>query len=271
LAWAGDPRVKTRTQSSLAVSADGKAWCVINASPDIRQQISASPALHPKTAPRHSPIASVLLTNGDVDHVAGLLSLRERQAFALFGTKGTLDLLDANRIFGVLSDEVVRRTMIAREEPFVPVEGVRAVLFGVPGKIPLWLEEGEPAIGAVADTTVGVILETGRARIAYVPGCAEVTADLRRRIDGVDALLFDGTVFQDDELIARGVGTKTGRRMGHVAMRGAIAALADVKVGRRIFVHINNTNPALIEGSAERAEVERAGWTIAHDGLTVTL
>ena len=129
-------------------------------------------------------------------------------------------------------------------------------------------------IGAETETTVGALIEANGRRLAYIPGCARVTDGLRDRIAGVDALLFDGTVLHDDDMIRVGVGTKTGWRMGHVPMRGAngsIDALAGTAIGRRVFVHINNTNPVLVEGSPERADVEAAGWTVGHDGLSLAL
>jgi pyrroloquinoline quinone biosynthesis protein B len=274
LAWAGDPRVRPRTQSSLAVSPDGLQWLLINASPDLRQQIAATPALHPRDGLRHSPVAAVLLTNGDVDHVAGLLTLRESQPFRLFGTANVLDAIADNRVFDVLAPDFVTRLRVEPGQAVEPVEGLSVTLFPVPGKVPLWREDGETVIGEATETTVGVMIESGGRRLAYVPGCAQVTDVLRRQVDGMDALLFDGTVFEDDDMIRAGVGTKTGWRMGHVSMRGprgSIAALADLALGERMFVHINNTNPVLIEGSAERRQVEQAGWTIAHDGMVIDL
>jgi pyrroloquinoline quinone biosynthesis protein B len=274
MAWAGDRRVLPRTQSSLAVSPDGERWLLVNASPDIRQQFFATPALHPRRSLRHSPVEAVLLTNGDVDHVAGLLTLREGQPFRLHATRSILDSISANRVFDVMAAGIVTRSEVALDEPFWPVPGLSVTLFAVPGKVPLWLEDGTPEIGAETETTVGAMIAANGRRLAYVPGCARVTDGLRRRLSGVDALLFDGTVLADDDLIRAGVGTKTGWRMGHVPMtgeNGAIAALADTDLGRRIFVHINNTNPVLVEESAARREVEAAGWTVAHDGLTLSL
>lgn len=274
LAWDGDPRVRPRTQSSLAVSADGTRWLVVNASPDIRQQIVAIPALHPRDGLRHSPIAAVLLTNGDVDHVAGLLSLRESQRLALYGTREILMALTANPIFDVLNPTYVERREVALNATIEPLPGLRATLFPVPGKAPLWLEGAAPVIGAAGESTVGVLIEADGRRLAYVPGCARVSEELRRRVDGVDALLFDGTVLEDDDMMRAGVGTKTGWRMGHVPMNGptgSIAGLSDLVIGRRVFVHVNNTNPVLVEGSAEHRCVEVSGWTIAHDGLTLHL
>ncbi|MDB5646596.1 MBL fold metallo-hydrolase, partial [Methylobacterium sp.] len=160
------------------------------------------------------------------------------------------------------------------DRAFEPVPGLTVTLFSVPGKVPLWLEDETMEIGAETETTVGAMIEAGGRRVAYIPGCARVTDGLKDRIAGVDALLFDGTVLLDDDMIRAGVGTKTGWRMGHVPMTGdggSIAALADVAIGRRVFVHINNTNPVLVEDSEERRQVEASGWTVAHDGLTLHL
>ncbi|KQP51362.1 pyrroloquinoline quinone biosynthesis protein PqqB [Methylobacterium sp. Leaf108] len=267
-------RVKPRTQSSIAVSPDGERWLLVNASPDIRQQISDTSVLHPREGLRHSPIHAVLLTNGDVDHVAGLLTLREGQPFTLYGTAGILDSVNGNRVFDVMAADVVRREPIRLDYAFEPVPGLTVTLFAVPGKVPLWLEDESMEIGAETETTVGAMIESGPKRLAYIPGCARVTDDLKARIAGVDALLFDGTVLHDDDMIRAGVGTKTGWRMGHVPMTGpggSIEALADTDIGRRIFVHINNTNPVLVEDSVERDRVESRNWTVAHDGLSLTL
>jgi pyrroloquinoline quinone biosynthesis protein B len=273
LAWAGDPRVVPRTQSSLAISADTDKWLVVNASPDIRQQISANPPLQPRRL-RDTPIGAVLLTNGDVDHIAGLLSLREGQPFDLYATPEILRVLAENRVFDVVASQIVRRIEIGFDTPFEPVPGLEARLFAVPGKVPLWLEDGTPEIGGESEATVGVAFSAGGRRLAYIPGCAHISDDVQRRVTGVDALLFDGTVLDDDDLIRAGVGTKTGWRMGHVAMRGeagSLRRLAGLGIGQRIYVHLNNTNPVLIEGSAERHEIEAAGWTVAQDGLSLTL
>jgi pyrroloquinoline quinone biosynthesis protein B len=274
LARSEPERVRPRTQSSIAVSADGDDWLLINASPDIRQQLFDNEVMHPREGLRHSPIRAVLLTNGDVDHVAGLLTLREGQPYTLYATSGILESVNANRVFDVMAEGIVARRTIGLDAPFEPLPGLRVTLFAVPGKVPLWLEGEQVEIGAETETTVGAMIEAGGRRLAYVPGCALVNDDVRRRLAGVDALLFDGTVLYDDDMIRAGVGTKTGWRMGHVPMRGdkgSIDALAGVEIGRRVFVHINNTNPVLVEGSPERAEVEAAGWTVAHDGLSLDL
>ncbi|MGJ4859415.1 pyrroloquinoline quinone biosynthesis protein PqqB [Labrys sp. La1] len=274
LAWAGDNRVRPRTQSSIAVSANGADWLLLNASPDIRQQILAVPALQPKEFPRHSPIAAVLLTNGDVDHVAGLLGLRERQAFTLYGTAETLDSLADNRVFDVLARDVVRRLAVLPGQGFEAVPGLTVTLVPVPGKLPLWREDEPMRLGEESEATVGAILASGSRRIAYIPGCAAVPPWLRETIADADLLLFDGTLWEDDEMIRHGVGTKTGRRMGHMPIAGpdgSMAALAGLQVRQRVFIHLNNTNPVLVEGSPERRAVETAGWQVAHDGMVFRL
>ncbi len=273
LAWAGDTRVKPRTQASLAVSADGAAWTIVNASPDLRAQVQATAALQPCNGARHSPIAAVVLTGAEVDQVAGLLTLRERQDLTVLATAETLAALAANPIFGVLAAGVVTRKVVSRDEPFPLPGGLRAELFAVPGKVALYLEGDDPELASETGANVGVELVCGERRLAYVPGAAAVTAALRERLARADVVLFDGTLFVDDEMIATGTGAKTGRRMGHMPIDGAggtLAALAGL-TGRRILTHINNTNPILIEGSAQRRKVEAAGFEVAEDGMEIVL
>lgn len=282
-ARAGVPGLRSRTQSSLAVSVDGKGWVLFNASPDIRQQIAQTPELQPAAdAPlRSTPIRAVMLTNADVDHVAGLLSLREREPFAIYATAQVLATLEANSIFNVLDPAIVPRRLLAPMEETAICgadghpTGVIVGSFPVPGKVALYLEQGgDPGADFSSDTgdTIGVRISRadGRGAIFYVPGCARIDAALRARLADAACLLFDGTVYTDDEMITAGVGQKTGARMGHIAMSGeagSIASLADVKIARRIFIHINNTNPVLDENSAEHAAIKAAGWEVAFDGM----
>ena len=280
-AWARRDGVAQATQSSLAVSVDGENWVLLNASPDLRAQILATPQLHPRAsdgaALRNSPICAVILTNGDVDHVAGLLTMRERQPFAIWMTAEIAAVLDRNPIFEVLDRAVVARNVVALDQPFEPVEGLSATLFPVPGKVPLWLEgeaDGAVETDRIGGQTAGVALSAGGSTAFYLPGCARMAPALAERLDGAPLVLFDGTVFHDDEMIRAGVGGKTGRRMGHMPMagpEGSLAAFAGLDVGRKVFVHINNTNPVWRPGSPERAEVAAAGWEIAHDGMEIAL
>ena len=274
LAWSGDPRVTRRTQSSLAVTLDGENFALINASPDLRQQIIANSLLHPRNGLRHSPIKAVIITNADVDHIAGLLTLRERQGFALHATAGTLAMLGANAVFNVLAADIVERKAIALNIPFAPLGELEAIAFPLPGKVALWLEGAHVEIGGESEATIGLEFRTDGRRVVYAPGCAQVTEALLQRVDGADVLFLDGTTFTDDEMIARGLSMKTAQRMGHTPMSGADGALnrfADVRIARKIFIHINNSNPALIEGSSERRLVEDAGWEIAFDGMEIAL
>ena len=261
------------TQSSLAVTVDGEQWAVLNASPDIGQQIFATPALHPR-GPRQSPISAVLLTNGDIDHVAGLLTLREKQPFTLWMTGGIAEVIGGNAIFDALDPNLVVRRQARLDEPFELLPGLTATLFAAPGKVPLYMEGAEDMLDTAmeGEQTVGVALEGGGARAFYVPGCARVTSALADRLRGADAVFFDGTLWTDDEMIRLGLGRKTGRRMGHIAMsgpEGSIAALAPLDIGRKVFVHMNNSNPVLVPGSPARREAEAAGWTIGADRMEI--
>jgi pyrroloquinoline quinone biosynthesis protein B len=276
LAWDGDARVVRRSQSSIAVCGRSGAWALVNASPDIRQQLLDNPPLQPRHGQRDSPVAAVVLTNADIDHVAGLLGLRERWPLRLFATRSVLTALAANPIFRALDETLVERREIALGVPFHPVTDVEMELFPVPGKAPLW-DEGEDVKTDIEDgRTVGVALrgEGAQGWAHYVPGCATVTEALRRRLDGTPLLLFDGTLYDDDEMVRLGLGSKTGRRMGHVPVGGpdgSLAALSGCAIARKAYVHINNSNPLLVCGSPERCEVEAAGWLVAEDGMEFRL
>lgn len=273
-AMARDPAspLAPQTQSSLAVSLDGESWAILNASPDIRQQIQDNPALQPRRL-RHSPIRSVVLTNGDIDHLAGLLVLREKQAFTVFSTGAVARIIADNPVFGVLDAGLVAKGTVAIEEAFSPLPGLEARLFAVPGKVPLFLEEGEPELDVEGEQTVGLELKAGSRRVHYIPGCAMLTDALAARLEHADALFFDGTLFRDDEMIATGTGHKTGRRMGHMPIAGeggSLEALAGLDIPRKVYVHINNTNPIWRAG-AERATVESFGFEVGFDGMEVHL
>lgn len=272
LAWAGDPRVMPRSQAAIAVSADGESWLLCNASPDLRAQILKCAPLHPKDGVRHSPLKAVLLTGAEIDQAAGLLTLRERGDLALYATPATLAAIADNPMFQALHPDHVKRQALSPGEPVSPVPGLSVDIFTVPGKLPLYREGNDPQIGESA-ANVGVELRGGERRLLYIPGAAGVTGAMRERMQAADAILFDGTLFTDDEMIALGVGEKTGLRMGHMPIegpRGSLAALADI-AARRIFIHINNTNPILIEGSPARRRVQAAGFEIAHDGMEIVL
>ncbi|GGF01581.1 coenzyme PQQ synthesis protein B [Aliidongia dinghuensis] len=276
----GDRAARPATQASLAVSLDGEAWVLLNASPDLRQQIEATPQLQPREGLRSSPIAAVALTGGDVDAIAGLLTLRERHPFTIYATRRIHAVLDVNPIFEVLARDLVVRRPIALGEAVTVAEaadGRRLAIefFAVPGKVPLYLERpGEPPPIIEGEETIGIAVGDGQRRLCFVPGCAAMTEALARRLTGADAVFFDGTLWTDDEMIRAGLGTKTGGRMGHMSVdgpAGTLAAFSALDIGRKILIHINNSNPVLLSDSPERAIVEAAGWDVAHDGMEVTL
>ncbi|VVT06196.1 Coenzyme PQQ synthesis protein B [Roseovarius sp. EC-HK134] len=269
---ARDGKIPASTQSSLAVTTDGVRWVVLNASPDIRAQLAANPALHPRSL-RDTPIAGVLLTNGDIDHVAGLLSLREQQPFTLYATGEIHGVLADNPLMQAVDPARVPRVPIALNQPLPLLPGLTATLFAVPGKVPLYLEGETVQTDLEGEQTTGVHLEAEGRNIFYIPGCAAVTDRLAARLRGADMVFFDGTLWRDDEMITMGLSQKTGRRMGHISMSGpdgSIAALRDLGIGRKIYVHMNNSNPVLRPDASERAEAESAGWTIGQDGMEIT-
>jgi pyrroloquinoline quinone biosynthesis protein B len=274
LFWQGDPRVRARTQSSVAVTADGEKWVLLNCSPDVRMQIMQTRALHPVQTRRGSPIAGVFLTNGDIDHVAGLLSLRENQPFTVYGTEAVLVEIAKNQVFSVVDENVVPRRRVVLDEPVALLDGLTVEPFPVPGKVPLYRESGEVETGRETDSTIGLRIASKNAVFYYIPGCADINPALRDRLRNAPLVLFDGTLWQDDEMIRHGIGGKTGRRMGHVSMSGAdgsIAGLGDLNIERKVFIHINNSNPVLVEESPARREAEAAGWEIAFDGMEIEL
>jgi pyrroloquinoline quinone biosynthesis protein B len=272
------------TQASIAITGDGEHWFLINASPDLRQQLIATTQLHPKAGKlRHSPISGVILTNGEIDAIAGLLSMREGSPFTIYAHPRVLSILQDNSIFNVLSEKHVSRQPIELDRSFEPAlpdgspSAIEIVPFAVPGKSAWYLEgKDHPAASDGAGDTLGlrIVDKTTGKYFYFLAACATVTEDVKTRLAGAPLVFFDGTVWRDDELIAAGLGNKTGQGMGHIAMSGdsgAIAALAGLEIGRKIFLHINNSNPALLHDSEEREIAERAGWQIAADGTEITL
>ena len=271
------------TQASLAVSADGAHWFLINASPDLRQQLISAPQLHPAPGKlRHSPISGVILTNGEIDAITGLLSMREGSPFTIYAHAKVLATLKSNSIFNVLNEKNVRRQPIEIEQAFEPAlldgspSGIEILPFEVAGKGAWYLEgQPQPASDGAGDTLGLRIGDKATGKFFYfLAACAEVTDDLKSRLKGAPLVFFDGTVWRDDELIATGLSTKTGRSMGHIAMSGelgAIAALESLGIERKVFLHINNSNPALLHDSEERKAAEQAGWHIPADGTEITL
>jgi pyrroloquinoline quinone biosynthesis protein B len=258
----------------VAVSTDGADWLLLNCSPEIRAQIESFPGLHPR-GPRHSPIAALLLTNGDLDHCLGLLSLRESHPLVVYATEPVRR--------GFVEDNVLYRTLerfpgqvtwralkTGREEE---LGGLAIEPLAVPGKPPVHLERRAPAD---PEQNIGVrIRERASGRVlTYLSAAAGVTAEMRRAMEGADVVFFDGTFWSSDELPGQGLGTKRAEDMAHLPVggpEGSLAALAGVRATRRVYIHINNTNPILREDSAERAAVAAAGWDVAWDGMEVRL
>ena len=281
-ARSGDPSARPRTQSSIALSANGADWVLFNASPDLRQQIGDNAFLHPSEGLRHSPIKAVVLTNADVDHIAGLLNLRESQPLRLYATERVLAVLEANSVFNVLNPKFVSREPMRLEEPLRILKpdgspsGVEVVPFAVPGKVALWLEDESsgPNFGSVDEDTIALEVRdaAGAVTLFYVPACARMTDALAARLTGAELVLFDGTLWTDDEMIRSEVGVKTGRRMGHMSISGddgTIASFTALGVKRKVFIHINTTNPVLLDDSSERRAAAAEGWEVAYDGMVL--
>lgn len=275
----GDPFAPPRTQASLAVSGDGANWFLLNASPDLRAQIEASPPLHPSQGLRSSPIAGVVLNGGDVDAIAGLLTLRERQVLTVYAAAPVMAVLRDNPIFDVLARDIVSREVLpldVRTPLLLPdrrPSGLFVEIFAVPGKVPLYLEADDAPPIVLDGHTVGIAIDDGAAPLFFIPGCAAMTAALRARLRGAALVFFDGTLWHDREMIEAGIGGKTGRRMGHLSLsgpEGTLTSFEGLDVRRKILIHINNSNPVLLADSAQRAAVEAAGWEVAFDGMDIT-
>ena len=279
------PGFQARTQSSLAISSDGKNWVLLNASPDLREQLNNTPELWPFSdgGLRNSPIKAVVLTNGDVDHIAGLINLREGHPFHVYGSDRVLATLSANSIFNVMNPEIVpRRTLPLDDEINVQSPegdvGLSIKAFAVPGKVALYLEDENqgPDFGTKEGDTIGLEItatDSGK-KFYYVPGCAEVDEKLAARLKNAPLVLFDGTLFTDSEMLDQGLSHKTGKRMGHISISGpdgSIAAFEPLDVDRKVYIHINNSNPVLDDNSPERNHTEAAGWEIGFDGMEIKL
>ncbi len=272
----GRPGFTSRTQDSLAVTSDGERFALVNASPDVLAQIQATPALWPR-AKRHSPIGAVVLTNGDMDHILGLFSMRESQPFALYATASVWAGLEASVLLRTLKrfdGQVVFRplalgTEIELRDAAGDSLGVRVLPFAVPGKLPVHL------IGRSASSSednVGLSLREVDAHdspaLTYAAACANLNGvDL----SGCSVLLFDGTFYAEDELVRQSLSQSVAKDMAHMPISGpygSLEGLASV-AARKIYTHINNTNPILGPGEERRA-VEAAGWEVAVDGMEIS-
>jgi pyrroloquinoline quinone biosynthesis protein B len=275
LARAGDAQVSTRTQDSIAIgTGGGNGWLLVNASPDVLRQIEQFRAFWPRSR-RGTPIAAVALTNGDLDHVLGLLSLREWEPLRVLAAgRVRAGLVDHNAMLRTLArtpDQLAWTDLELGREVTLAEVGVGVTALSVPGKLPVHLVDlVEPS----AQDNVAL-----RIRDLAAGGRTIVVATSVGSLDGVDALVddadaifFDGTFWSDDELIAQGLGKARARDMAHVPVGGkdgSLARLGRVRAAHRVYTHVNNTNPMLRDSSAERAEVGRAGWQVAFDGMEI--
>ena len=268
----GSRPCRPRTQSSVAVSADYRNWFLLNASPDVRAQIEAFPALHPNGI-RDSPLRSVLLTDAELDHTFGLLLLRETDDIKIHCTEAVYEtLLNGTSLLqtlGAYTGVEWRPVTTGREVQLG--DGLSYLAFDVPTNKLARFGTGEGK-----ESVVGYRISdarTGRA-LVYVPGAQALTASVLARLEGCACLLFDGTCWQDDEMIQLGIAKKTSRDMGHVPIGGAdgsLKQLVRLPIERKIYIHINNTNPILIEDSPERRIVEEQGLEVAADGLELEI
>jgi pyrroloquinoline quinone biosynthesis protein B len=274
-------RALARTQESVAVSADGDLWFLLNASPEIRQQIEGFEGLHPR-APRHSPLAAIVLTNGDLDHALGLLSLRESHPLVIYATERVRrGFTEGNVLYRTLQrfpEQVTWRALkLGREEGLAGSDGVGSGLLieavAVPGKPPVHLEGLAPPD---PEDNIGLrVREASSGRLlAYFPAVGRVTSEMKDALADARCIFFDGTFWASDELLTLGLGQKRAEDMAHLPVGGqggSLALLRSLAAPRRIYIHVNNTNPILCDDSPERQAVEAAGWEVAYDGMQVTL
>jgi pyrroloquinoline quinone biosynthesis protein B len=268
----GSRPCRPRTQSSVAVSADYRRWLLLNASPDIRAQIEAFPALHPDGV-RDSPLRSVLLTDAELDHTFGLLLLRESDDIEIHCTEAVYEtLFDGTSLLqtlGAYTNVEWQPVTTGKEMPLG--DGLSYLAFEIPTD-----KTARFGTGVGGESVVGYRItdaRTGRA-LVYMPGAQQLTASVREQLRACTCLLFDGTCWQDDELIRLGIANKTSREMGHLPIGdddGSLKQLAPLAIERKVYIHINNTNPILIEDSPERRVVEESGLEVAVDGLELEI
>jgi len=275
---AGTVDAHARTQSSIAVSDDGTNWVLCNASPDIRAQLQAFPSLQPGRAPRDTGIGAVVLMDSQIDHTAGLLSLREGCPLQLWCTDMVhQDLTSGFPLFNMLEhwNGGLVWNRIALDGRFA-VPACPNLRF-----TPLPLRSAAPPYSPHRfdphpGDNIGLLVEDCRTggTLFYAPGLGTVDDALLQRMNDADCVLVDGTLWDDDEMRRRGVGVRTGREMGHLALNGPggmLDVLARVPHPRKVLIHINNTNPVLDERSAERAALRQRGIEVAFDGMDIVL
>jgi pyrroloquinoline quinone biosynthesis protein B len=273
---AGTFRGKPRTQTQVAITEDGRAWFLLGASPDLRVQIEATQELHPREGMRQSPIAGIALANADLDHVLGLLLLRELQPLRVHATASVRRILrEDNSMFGMLQripDQVAWTDFEAGKEFSLcnargEASGLRCQPWSLSTHYPAYVTADRQSQLSPGEASLGIFIHSNSgSRLAYLPAVPAVDEALLGQVDACDVLLFDGTFWSDDELIRVQGSGQTAQQMGHVAVENTLIKLAGVRRPRKIFLHINNTNPMLDEASAQYRQVRGAGWEVAEDG-----
>jgi len=273
---AGSFRGKARSQAQIAISADANSWFLLGASPDLRAQIESTPELHPSAGLRQSPVSGAVLLNADIDHVLGLLLLRELQPLRVFATESIRRILtEDNSMFAMLQrvpDQVrwtdfAPGTWFSLTDPSDHDSQVRCRALSVGEHFPAYVSPAKRLQLSGGETSLGLFVECPSGKhLAYMPAVPHITDALREELERVDVLLFDGTFWSDDELIRIQGSGQTASQMGHVPVSCSLEQLAQLHRPRKIYMHINNTNPMLHEVSPEYRQVRDAGWEIAEDG-----
>lgn len=267
-----------RTQAQLAWNGAPGQWTLLNASPDLRVQIEATPELWPQGGERDSPIRDVILTGGEVDQTLGLLLLREFHRFRVHATASVRKLLtEDNNLFGVLARFAgqVCWNDIPLEQPF-SAGGARLEALPLAGSFPGFVSSTRLAESNPAEAVIGLLVspEAGGGTLAFLAGIGCVPDSLLDRLETCDAVLFDGTFWTDDEPLRIPGLTRTAREMGHLPVSGpggTLDRLGQLRRPRKIFIHINNTNPILDQASTEHRIVRESGWEVAWDGMEIAL
>jgi pyrroloquinoline quinone biosynthesis protein B len=277
----GSFRGVARTQVQVAISSYEGNWFLLSASPDLPRQIEAFPKLHPAAQPRETPIAAFVLPGADLDQILGLIMLRESQPLRVYATPSIRRIImDNNIVFAMVRKQITWNDLTAGQEvELVSVNGtksgVRCLPFALADNYPHYVDPTLAASLPAQDALLGLRLESpsGR-RLVYLPGAPSVEPFWLEYLETSDLVLFDGTFWTDDELIrVQGAG-RTALQMGHMPVsgpEGSLARLAHLERPRKVYIHVNNTNPILDEDSPEHYAVREAGWEVARDGMEFEL
>ena len=276
---AGNFPGKARTQAQLAISADSRSWFLLGASPDLRAQIEATPELHPREGLRQSPIIGAVLANADIDHVFGLLLLRELQPLRVHTTDSIRRILaEDNSMFAMLQrvpaqvnwTSLTPGVIFPLQNPAGEDSGLHCRALSLGTHYPAYVAPARQSELNSGEASLGLIIESPSGkRLAYMPAVPQIDSALLQEFESADVLLFDGTFWDDDELIQIQGGGQTARQMGHVPVSsqdGSLSRLAGLRRPRKMYVHINNTNPMLNEAGPEYRKERESGWEIAEDG-----